>query len=74
MPVAENDGHNFENHQHESDDGQHIIFGNLVAVKSWELARMVEGLLTENFRLKQQNLRLLKYLLHGQTEGQQRAA
>ena len=38
------------------------------------LARMVEGLLTENFRLKQQNLRLLKYLLHGQTEGQQRAA
>ena len=38
-----------------------------------ELARMVEGLLTEDFRLKQQNLRLLKYLLHGQTEGQQRA-
>ena len=38
------------------------------------LACMVEGLLTENFRLKQQNLRLLKYLLPSRVEDQQRAA
>ena len=39
-----------------------------------EQARMVKGLLMENYRLKEQNLRLLKYLLHGKIEDRQRVA